>query len=64
MEQGGIKKDRELGMVAMPVIPATQKECKFKASLGDPVRPCLKIKYIKDWGCCSVVKCLPSTLRH
>jgi hypothetical protein len=39
----------------MPVIPATQEadaeDYKFKASLGNLVRPCLKVIVKKYWGC-------------
>jgi hypothetical protein len=27
-----------------------QKDCKFKASMGNLVRPCIKIKNEKGWG--------------
>jgi hypothetical protein len=46
----------------MPVNPALRKlrqeDQEFKATLGNLVRPCLKIQ--KGWGCGSVVECLPS----
>lgn len=47
-------------MVKQTIIPVgrlRQEDWKFKASLSNLARPCLKIKYKKGWGCGPVVKC-------